>query len=283
MSYDDGETSSFRGGTITLYRFQVNVNRFFRYTDSEKDFVWNEGETDEEVFEAQPISSTDVTSTSLLDRTPYEIKVPKALPLAEYLKEFPPSYVMRAEVFLVHPELAPDERQRVFVGKLTGISTKGPEGLIICDTMDSSFRNPGLRRTYQRQCPHVLYGPACKATKTALGLEVLPLSAGPNTLALDAFPVSSDPTHYLGGTVEWDIDDGKVVRNIIGAYRDVDTLRLSLAGPAGSAEVGGIVAVYKGCERTENSCSVRFDNILNYGGQPWIPLENPIQSISTFL
>lgn len=278
MSYDDGETSSFKGGTITLYRFQVNVNRFFRYTDSEKDFVFGD-----EVFEAFPISSSDVTNTSLLDRTPYEIKVPKTLPLANFLKEFPPSYVMRAEVFLVHPELAPDERQRIFVGKLTGISTKGPEGLIICDTMDSSFRNPGLRRTYQRQCPHVLYGPACKAAKTALGLEVLPLSAGLNTLALGDFPIAEDPASYLGGTAEWDVEDGKVVRNIIGAYRDVDTLRLSLAGPASSAEPGSIVAVYKGCERTEASCGDRFGNILNYGGQPWIPLENPIGSISTFL
>lgn len=276
--FEDAEASAYRGGTITLYRFQVDETKFFRYTDSEKDYTY-----DEEVFTAIPISSGDVTSTTLLDANPYEINVPKTCDLAEFLKGYPPSYVMRAEVFLLHPEMAANDRRRVFVGKLIGISTKGAEAVILADTMDSSFRNPGLRRTYQRQCPHVLYGPQCHAVKVALPLVVLPLSAGLNTLALDGFPIEDNPDFYIGGQAEWVVPFGRVVRNIIGAYRDVSTIRLSLAGPADTAEIGGSVSIYRGCERTEASCTTRFNNILNYGGQPWIPLKNPIQSIATYL
>ncbi len=278
MGFVEVEGSTRRAGPIRLYRFQVNQTRFFRYTDNDRDMPFGD-----ELFEAIPIGSPDVSNTTLLENTPYDITLPKVAGLAEYLKSYPPSFVMRAEVFMMHPEAAPHERRRVFVGKIIGVSTKGAEAIISCDTLDSSFRNPGLRRTYQRQCPHVLYGPACKAPKVSLDLVVLPLTAGVNTLALANLPPAINPAFYLGGQVEWAIPDGRVVRTIIQSYRDGTTMRLALAGPADTALPGTTVSLYKGCDRTEASCTQRFDNILNYGGQPWIPLENPIQSVSTFL
>jgi hypothetical protein len=278
MSFIDAERSTRRGGPIRLFRFQVDENEYYRYTDSEKDVFFGD-----EVFLATPISSPDIANTTLLDNGTYDITLPKQSGLAEYLKGYPPSFVMRAEVFSMHPEAGTQERRRVFVGKIVAVSTKGAEATIACDTLDSSFRNPGLRRTYQRQCPHVLYGPACKAPMTPMILPVLPLTAGINTLALGDLPPSADPAQYLGGIAEWDIPVGRIVRKIITAYRDGTTIRLALAGPANTAVVGGSVSLYKGCERTEDSCTTRFNNILNYGGQPWIPLENPVQSISTYL
>lgn len=278
MGFVETEGSTRRAGPIRLYRFQVDQFKFFRFTDNDKDFFYGD-----EIFTAIPISSPDVANTTLLENNPYEVTLPKRCDLAEYLKQYPPSFVMRAEVFMVHPETAPNDRRRVFVGKIINVSTRGAEATISCDTLDSAFRNPGLRRTYQRQCPHVLYGPACRAPKIALDLVVLPLTAGPNTLALADVPVSVNPAHYLGGQVEWPVVDGRVVRTIIQAFRDGTTLRISVAGPTGSAAPGSTVSLFKGCDRTEDSCTQRFDNILNYGGQPWIPLENPVQSISTYL
>jgi uncharacterized phage protein (TIGR02218 family) len=278
MGFVEVEGSTRRAGPIRLFRFQVDQNRFFRYTDNDRDVQF-----DDETFTAIPIDSPDTSSTTLLENDTYEITMPKVADMAEYLKAYPPSFVMRAEVFMLHPERAPEDRRRVFIGKIVGVSTRGAEAIVSCDTLDSSFRNPGLRRTYQRQCPHVLYGPACRAAKVPLDLVVLPLTAGINTLALEDFPVSEDAAHYLGGQIEWSIPDGKVVRNIIQSYRDGTSLRLALAGPANTALPGSTVSIFKGCERTEESCTERFDNILNYGGQPWIPLENPIQSISTYL
>lgn len=278
MSFDVIEGSARSAGPVRLFRFHVDQTRLFRYTDNDKDVEFGD-----ETFVAIPISSPDISNMTLLDTNPYEITMPKTADLAVYLRGYPPSFAMRAEVFVMHPEASVQERRRVFVGKIMGLSTRDAEAIISCDTLDSSFRNPGLRRTYQRQCPHVLYGPACRAVKNPLTLNVLPLSAGINTLALASLPPSVVPEQFLGGQAEWQVQDGRVVRKIIQAYRDDTTLRLALAGPADSATIGGPVSLLRGCDRTEESCTTRFNNILNYGGQPWIPLENPIQSISTFL
>jgi hypothetical protein len=40
------------------------------------------------------------------------------------------------------------------------------------------------------------------------------------------------------------------------------------------------VNLYPGCNKSMDHCINRFDNILNYGGFPWIPGKNPFGGTS---
>jgi hypothetical protein len=37
------------------------------------------------------------------------------------------------------------------------------------------------------------------------------------------------------------------------------------------------VSYYPGCDRTRLTCSLKFGNIANFGGFPWVPQKNPFR------
>ena len=54
---------------------------------------------------------------------------------------------------------------------------------------------------------------------------------------------------------------------------------LTLANPCALA-VSDAVTLYPGCARNRETCKNKFNNILNFGGWPWIPLRNPFDGRS---
>jgi len=54
---------------------------------------------------------------------------------------------------------------------------------------------------------------------------------------------------------------------------DANTIRI--LQPFRSQAVNDTVIVYAGCDRTRSTCSRKFNNHLNHGGFPDIPILNP--------
>lgn len=44
---------------------------------------------------------------------------------------------------------------------------------------------------------------------------------------------------------------------------------------SGRLDIGDTVKVYAGCDKLNTTCSTKFNNILNFGGFPFIPQDNP--------
>ena len=42
--------------------------------------------------------------------------------------------------------------------------------------------------------------------------------------------------------------------------------------------VGQDVDVFAGCDHTVDTCDQKFDNVINYGGWPYVPSKNPFES-----
>ena len=57
---------------------------------------------------------------------------------------------------------------------------------------------------------------------------------------------------------------------------------VSLRGSLRGLLVGATVGAVLGCGRNMQSCKTLHDNILNYGGQPFIPLDNPLSQKNQF-
>lgn len=280
MSFDNMERRARSGGPVTVFRFRTGPETYFLLADSAHDIT-----VGSETFKAAAISSDDIENSVILDTTSISIKLPRSEPIVAVFGNFPPSYIITCEAFIVHPEDADLEMRRVFYGRVTGCSVEGMEATLVCDPPDSNMNQIGLRRTYGYRCPHVLYGNFCRAAKVPVDVTVSFLTQVPNAFVLTpASALGGSPVeHFLAGTVEWGLPGGgRELRSIIGIEAVSDELRVTITGPVASAPPGTVVSLFKGCEHNEASCTTRFDNILNYGGQPWIPQKNPIGKASTY-
>jgi len=130
-----------------------------------------------------------------------------------------------------------------------------------------------LRRTYQPSCPHVLYGDQCRANKAAATSDFTVQGTATRFINLGAGWNGSDPfRNWLNGLVSWSTDLGTETRMILNA----GTNGLTVGSPLRDLEVGDTVSVSLGCARNMLDCKNLHNNLVNYGGFPWLPLENPI-------
>jgi hypothetical protein len=131
-----------------------------------------------------------------------------------------------------------------------------------------------LTRFYQRECSFVLYGARCQANKAAATFPAVIAGVGQRNLSITgtAWRGVRAEVDFVGGLLEWDGEYGRETRMITAV---LDGL-ITLDGPAGELQIGDPVDVILGCPRVIASCVSLHDNILNYGGTPYIPLKNPI-------
>lgn len=152
-------------------------------------------------------------------------------------------------------------------GRLAGLKPDGATIKLIFESIFTSLRRPGLRRRFQRTCPHVLYGHACKLDRADFE-EVLSIASIVGTVltvtGADAFP----DQFFRQGMVEG--PDG-ILRFIVS---HVGT-QITLIRPLDSLTVGAH-SFYPGCDRLKETCKDKFNNILNNGSFPWLPTKNPV-------
>lgn len=220
-------------------------------------------------FIATPISMSNIVDTGSRERSSVTVFLPDTDPLIDLFRDYPPSYVVGLTVFEHHA--GDDEMRAVWSGRVLSYNSDDYEAELRCEPIQSSMQRPGLRRRWQRSCPHVLYSTACGATTPAVSATVSLVEAGTLT-----FPSNwtADHASFNGGMVEWTLPDGRSERRTILESTSNGVVRLS--GVAAGLSNGDAVSIFKGCNHLVTDCENVHNNILNYGGQPNIPVDNPV-------
>ena len=120
---------------------------------------------------------------------------------------------------------------------------------------------------YQTQCNHILFGPLCKASRSANTYHSTVQSI------TNKFIVVMDdhtPDNYLNG--------GELVVDRTGERRLMgnnvsNTLEVNFK--FADIVVGDVVTFTAGCDHTYATCKAKFSNGTNFGGFPFIPADNP--------
>jgi uncharacterized phage protein (TIGR02218 family) len=161
------------------------------------------------------------------------------------------------------------------MGRILNVSWSGAAAQIHCESVYSSIKRPGLRRMYQKQCPHVLYSASCgvsaaaeKVTRTVSSITGLDVTVS----SLSGF---SDG-YFAGGYIEWITGGFTERRSIRGHTGNVLTVNFQPYGLAGSVDI------YPGCDHTLTTCNTKYSNSANYGGMPYIPTKNPFDGTPVF-
>ena len=279
MSYDAQEALRILGSPFETYRFTYGPGPtdFYAWTDSERDMVRG-GVT----YIAAPIDRGVVTSSGSRNKRDLNISVAADCPILEMFQVYPPDDSIALVIQAGHKD-DPDEQMRtIWSGRVMSASTEsGGVGEIRCRPLSSATKQAGLRRHYQLTCPHPLYGAKCGADKAAATVTQTVLSVAGNILTFaDGWADPINPPKYRTGLVEWVNGTTTLRRGIINTTGGI---KVHMTGPMPGLGPNAQVQVILGCNHTlslvdgalRSDCIDIHNNILNFGGQPWIPDSNP--------
>ncbi len=270
-----------RSEPIHLYQVVYGVGEMSRLnlTDAEEPVV-AEGVT----FQPVQIKHGEINASGSLDKSTVELKAPRTNPLVDLFRVYPPSQVVSVTIYRGERNDPEAEFIAIWSGRILNFAIEVNEAKFSCEPIGTSVQRPGLRRNYQVGCPHILYGPSCRANKLAATRSTVAETISGATVTLPAgWFAGQAPADYLSGLMEWiDPEGNRISRTILRLADGAGSRSLMLGGlPAGLSE-GMAVDVILGCNHQMSHCRNLHDNILNYGGQPWIPTINPVGNYNNF-
>lgn len=295
MSIDYLERSRHLGKPIMFFLIEGAGDNFeetpigpFGFNDGETrmQLPWIErlvnGAVEPVPFIEWPIKTGDISSDGTLDKSDITVTMALGGPLDSVFLAYPPSQVINMTVFRGHvdDELIPSNFPAIWVGRILTSAREVNELSFNCQPVSSSVKRPGLRRNYQIGCPHALYGPDCRAVRANATIVRSTASVNRNVVTL-ASDVGLNANLYIGGLIEWkNANNGwKEIRTITAI--STNGLNVTVRGVMRGLGPNQEVNLVRGCNHLMSGCNTH-ENILNYGGQPFIPLENPLSTKNQF-
>lgn len=272
MSFTAKEQSLTDGRPVELYTFSRDY-QVWRYTSADRDIA-----TDGGTFLSRAISRSAIESSPERSRSNLTITAQRDLEVAELYRVTPPTMVVTCTVQQLHDSDSAREIATIWSGRVSGVEFNGTSAQISVEPVNSSLRRVGLRRLYQRQCPHVLYGTRCGANREAFRTDGTVDSISTGVVVVPEADLLADG-YFAGGFIEWEIALGIVERRFISDHAGAN---LAITSLTQGLVPGQAVKLYPGCDHTLTTCAAKFSNSPNFGGFPFFPLKNPFGSDPVF-
>ncbi len=267
--------SRFFGRPIELYEFVYGDSASDKYFFTDADYPIVNGS---DTFLPVPISRSTSDNSGTLDKSTLEIRLQRDNPVAELFRVYPPNRAVTLTVFQGEAEDTDGQWKALWTGRVLAVGWEGSEAKMACEPISTAMRRVGLRRNYQYMCPHVLYGPKCGKSKTNVAVSVIGSTSRTVTVSGSLGTVD----HFIGGVFEWTDTNGvHQSRTIVSALVIPDSgVLLRVNGLILGLGVSATMA--KGCQHTLSFCTDVHNNPHAFGGQPWIPLKNPVSNVSPY-
>jgi hypothetical protein len=275
------ERSTYDATPYELYEF-LRGSTVWRWTNVER----------EQLFLGRLFTPTQISRSSVKDGEERSarnltIYVPRDNPLAVSLIEGSLAREIRVNLYSAHRTIS--EVDTPWQGQVSGIAVAGSQAEILCTGINSFLDKPAPRLPVQRNCPLMLYEPRCGVDKLGFSYPAVVIALDGANIHVQATDLSStgltaplDVTddHFEGGYVElgdhtafvteqgWDSAPGTGPFGILTLMN-----RIPVA-------VGSAVTIVEGCKRTVDWCRVRFGNLPNHFGFPFLPLRNPFDRLA---
>ncbi|KAA2285423.1 phage BR0599 family protein [Arenimonas fontis] len=265
MTYDATERSADQGRPVELYTFHRDA-KVYRFTSADRAVAVG-GNT----FLPRVIRRGSIEQGAELNRSGLKLSVPRDFEIAALYQAGAPS--SRLALTLQQYHAGDGELAVLWSGAVLSCSFGvGSQAEISLEPSSVSMRRPGLRRTYQRQCPHVLYRCGVNADDHKVVATVTAVAG----LQVSAAEFAGQPDGYWeGGYLEYEIETGVWERRfILGHTGTAVGVDLSPIGLSPSMTMN----FYPGCDHSLATCDSKFNNAPGYGGMPYIPTKNPYGS-----
>jgi len=260
MTFAAQETG--HGYPIEIYEFKRGVSESFHLTSHNEPVVFQSN-----TYLPTQLERASVEQNTEIERAELKLKIQRDAPILNNFVAFPPTEIMTLTIFRKHGNDLLEEFITVWKGRVLTVEWSGSEASIACEPIFTSLKRPGLRRKMQAQCPHILYGAECALNN--LAFQVI------GTVSSFALNVVSAP-EWVG--VAGNFDGGYLVfesNQFRSVVADDGAGNITLVTPFVGLQVGSLVEGFPGCKHNLDDCDVKFSNVLNYGGFPYVPRKNP--------
>ena len=163
MAFDTYESSRHNGRPIKLFKFMLGPlpEDELRYTDAESVQAFESKD-----YQPIAISTGKMTANGTLDNSALTVNMQGNTELHNIFRIWPPSYVVGLIVYQGHSDDPDNQFLAAWGGRVINAAWPNNELKLTCEPTTLSFRRSGLRRNYQRSCPHALYGRRLTAITT---------------------------------------------------------------------------------------------------------------------
>lgn len=293
MSFNSQESSRYRAQPVKLFLIQGVEDGAadvplgpYAYCNGETDVVRpvldKNGSPLPTTFRPWPIKHSSLSHDGTLDKSDITVSLALGTPLDTLFLAYPPSQVVNLTIFEGHADQLPtiENFPAVWLGRIISGAYEDNELKLSCVPVSTSIERPGLRRNYQVGCPHALYTSQCRASKAAATVSRQVASTNRNRITL-ATSLGAIASQYVGGMVEWsNSDNGRKELRTISAVTP-DGLTITVRGAGRGLAANTALSVIRGCNHQMSGCK-QHNNILNFGGQWRLPLENPLSQKNQF-
>lgn len=165
------------------------------------------------------------------------------------------------------------ETVTIFLGQVSNLEVDGSLAKLTCTSLESEFTNPIGRVHVQLTCPWMLYDHQCGVDPAGFThTGTLSAITGPQITVTGTPTIDPDATFYVNGIAVFN----GARRFIIAQSGSAGTYTVTLMVPFTPAPlVGAPITLIAGCDRTINICRTRFNDVLRFGGFPFMPGRSP--------
>lgn len=266
MTFEARELSVELGAPILLVTFSLGA-KVWRFADADQDLTHaGQGFT----APRGGLALSRIQDSPEVRKNDLTLTVARDFPIAELWRVSPPTETVAVILQEIHQDETDDAT--AWLGHVGNLAWDAERGTAVLTLTPGSMaaRSNGLRRLWQKGCPHVLYGPLCQLAKAAHQVAVtLTVNSG-NALAGAGFAAGGK---FAGGFIEWTDADGITDRRFITDHTPGSSA-VTILGQAPTLAVGTTVQAFEGCDHTLARCD-ELGNVDHYGGIPYFLGKNP--------
>lgn len=245
---------------VELYHIWREGGEHWRYTSADQDIIY-----DSNTYVPATLKRGSVTYDSQLEVSTMSIQTPHITdPTIEYIA-FNPIEAFWVEVLKGFRDFA--EVVVIFVGQIKNVSFKGAAANVQCVGFEHFLKMPVPLLRYQITCNWHLFSTECSKLKADFKVTgTVTLDPTKTILNSGSFGILSSG-YLTGGLVEF----GDESRTIVAHTGSTITIAYKMQLLAD----GDSVDAYPGCDGRVETCRDKYDNVVNFLGFPFIPIENP--------
>jgi len=267
------ETAKDTGKPFELYEFTYG-NTVYRYNTTASEI-----EAEGKWYSPAPISREAFSLTGDARRSQLVINVSSNFKIAQFLKAGTPASPILVTIKKKHirSSVADSDIITEWIGRIIFAEWLHSGVKLYCESYYTSIQGNANTRYYNYLCTHTLFGESCKVNRESYKITALVDTVNGTNIVSSAFASKPDK-YFTGGYLLFDeTSTGLQHTRYISAHTG-DTITLTNQIPELAA--GMYVTAYPGCDHTHATCKNKFNNVLNFGGFPWIPTRNPFTSTS---
>ena len=281
MTFENQETSPEQGlvASLVLFTYGERDGDYFAYTDADQPIRY--GEVD---YQPVVIGRSKIDSSGSSEQKDLEIEITPNADIVTYLQTRTPTQKIAVVIRQGHVNDDDAEFLVVWSGTIAASAREDVFYKISCESILSSMARVGLRRTYQRACSWALYGPQCRANRRVFGQRT-PVRVGANVFAMaPGWNGGQLPDKFVGGYVSWveEETEGRHHRTITEIEAGAGEHIIHILGKTEGMTSQTAIDFYLGCNHQLSDCVELHNNVRNYGGQPYIPEENPVGYVNRY-